>query len=228
MSEILNDLKACSDKLAKTLTRDFVSNYIKQGGDPDTFKETLFPVEQQNIASVRRLLSLPEFAQEIGSKRITFAMIRPSLDLGSQDGTDEEVAQRIFQQIQEKEFRTPINLSWPIGKKRITQFYGHVKFHMLEIPLDAPDGTPSNRWDLFLELCTSGATSLLVLYKELVSGDEPVWKQWRETIGDKIISQAKEGTLRKVYGSEYNNIAHGSDSLSAVRRDISWMTKQLK
>lgn len=50
-----------------------------------------------------------------------------------------------------------------------------------------------------------------------------VVQRWRELLGATNSMQAKAGTLRALYGSRTvvaNNVAHGSDSLQAARREL--------
>ena len=159
---------------------------------------------------------------------LTFAMVRSRLELGKKKGTDQEIADEIFESIQTKgRMRIVLNLAWPLSTDEFTEFYSHVRSPLINNPQNTPDGSLSNQWDVFLTLGTTGASSFLLLQELQRKDNQPTWQLWRNFLGDRIIAQAKPGTLRNEFGSEYNNVAHGSDSLESVRKDIRWMVRQI-
>lgn len=212
----------------KTISRHRVSAYLQAGNRAETFQSTLSPSEQNHVASIRGILLSPDFARIIDSGRLTFAMIRPQLELGKRDGTDEELAQQIGQRIR-SHFDVILDLPWPVSSEAFTRFYGHVQEKLMSINKKAPDGTDSNVWEIFHKNGTEGATSLMILdaKKTQKQTGHQAWQLWRGFIGATNPDVALAGTLRRDYGSDYNNIAHGSDSLTSVKTDINWAAQQL-
>lgn len=227
--KITEALSASSHALEHIITRDRVTSFLQAGGHAEDFINTLTPFERRRVGQVQDLLRDPRLNRVINSGRITFAMIRPTLYWGKVKGPDSVIAEEILGKVRDAGFKVVLNMAWPVSSEAFTGFYGHVTDFLREKTMPAPDGTPSNRWDLFLRLGTEGATSFLILNAAELQRKTGIeaWESWRIFIGSTVPANAKPGTLRNLYGSEYNNIAHGSDSLESVRTDIQWMARQL-
>lgn len=228
MEKILNSIVTQSRGLAGTITRARITEYLQAGNQAEDFPSTLSRQETIRLARVGTLLADPMFDQTIDSGRVTFAMIRPRLELGQSRGSDSEIAEEILSKIKGR-FRVVFNLPWPISLDAFTEFYKPVKDTLLGMPQADPDGAPNNVWDLFAKYGTEGATSLLILdaHKLQRQTGHQTWQLWRTFIGATIPQNALPGTLRHDYGSVYNNIVHGSDSVKSVHSEISWLRKQI-
>ena len=74
----------------------------------------------------------------------------------------------------------------------------------------------------FVEFMISGPVVVAVLEKENAV------ETWRNVMGATNPAEAKENTLRKLYGSSIgNNAVHGSDSLETAKQEITFFFPEL-
>lgn len=214
-------------RLQETVTRDRVTDYLQAGNRAEDFFGTLSTHELTDLTQIRRLLLDPQFGSRVGEGDLTFAMLRPRLDLGKRPGVDQEIAGEILGRIEER-FVVVLDLPWPVSLRGFTRFYRHVVNDLSKVEQITPDGTTTTVWEWFSRLGTMGATNFLILNSQDRQPNEQTWRHWREFIGATRPENALPETLRGDYGNVYNNIVHGSDSLASVRTDIQWMTRQLR
>jgi hypothetical protein len=226
MSAFLKELSNSSARLS-SVSRARVTTFLKVANDGQ-FYNSLSSGEKGAVDNIRGILQDSDFQPVIDTGRFTFAMIRPHLELGKKTGSDEEIALEIGTKIR-RHFDVVLELPWPVSGDAFTRFYGHVQEKLQRIPKNAPDGSQSNVWDLFQTMGTDASTSFLILdaQKKMKQTGYQGWQLWRTFIGATNPLEAIPGTLRGEYGSDYNNIVHGSDSLSAVKTDIAWASGQL-
>jgi nucleoside diphosphate kinase len=231
MKPVLERIEGHSVALNQTITRDRVTAHLEAGQPAGAFVETLTPEEMRRISEVRLLILDDQFTRVINEGGLTFAMIRPHQELGKKKKPDSETTQEILDDVQNRgHFNIALQLPWTVSPEAFGEFYGHVKPKLLGIDKQAPDGTPSNAWELFERFNTTGAASFLVLDARRLQSTtgHQAWQLWRTFIGATNPLEASPGTLRNKYGSDYNNVVHGSDSLAAVHSDIQWMARQLR
>lgn len=210
------------------LTRERANQEIEQRGFPFDYSSYLTPQEAHGLGLVADRLCASAFRGHINRHNdVTFAMIRPQLQLGKlSDFTDEEIAGQIRDRIETK-FRVPLNFSLPFPRGSWEEFYRHVKSPLERMRVRYPISQASNQWEYFMLLLSSGATTFLLLQNKRFSRT-PAWQHWREMMGPTLAKNAQSSTLRGDFGSDYNNIVHGSDSLEFVHKETAWLTAQLE
>lgn len=177
------------------------------------------------ITELSELLTSQELASEIQAGNITVAMIRPSLQNSTLEGwADTEAADHIEESI--ANLGVAAKFAIQFDSDTVDNFYrGQPKDIQENLPAERYSPF-KNRWEEFVDLMTSGPTTVMLLHSN--NGDAIA--KWRNQVGHYDIVNRRDSTnLRGKFGVDnYNNLIHGSDSEESVAREVALLTALLQ
>ncbi len=190
---------------------------------------SLAEVDTRFFASqLKEIVSSSEFQKLIEEGKITFAMIKPRLHeavpQGEEPKTDSEIEAQLLEEIAPP-LQVLISFSFVMTREFIEEFYGgRPKQSQIEIPpLDSKryNMEHANRWEEFVALMTSGATTGIILFDQNCHAV----RAWRTQMGESwnvhTNKEQSPDSLRAKFGVDnHNNLLHGSESKKSVKDEI--------
>lgn len=184
---------------------------------------SLNPDEIGAVARIAHEFESKEFQGLIDQGQITVAMVRPQANESKLGGTDGSAAQHVIDEIKTHQ-DVVFEFSCVFSREMCEHFYAGLP---METQQSIPGiRTPSiTRWEEFVQLMTSGPSTVLTLYSQ----DGTAVQRWREQVGALKNSDSDPSTIRGKFGlpDDYNNLVHGSDSIESVRREIQFFRDYL-
>lgn len=183
-------------------------------------------LERKKLGKIVEVLDHPGLQRLIEEGQITFAMIKPRADLNLM-GLDDLTAAEEVKMAVRKPLDVVFDISILFSEEEVNEFYaGEPKDLQIAQPPILHKDSFSSRWEEYVDLMTSGPTTVLLLY----SPEGNAVAEWRRQIGHWNVDERREpGTIRGDFAkSNYANIVHGSDSTEAVQREIGFLSKHLK
>lgn len=168
---------------------------------------------------VLEYLADPDLADDINAGKATVAMLRPSLHeaVVHQDITDKEASDIVERGIQN--LGIALKFSVQLDKDLVDEFYdGPPKYDSMLPAAPERHTEYDNRWDEFVNLMTEGPSTIMILKDD----EGEAVPKWRSQLGHWDVNNRRDpATLRGIHALDnYNNLLHGSDSTTAVVREI--------
>ncbi|MBU1000373.1 nucleoside-diphosphate kinase [Patescibacteria group bacterium] len=234
MTSTIERLKATSQGLTE-FSRRPRDKFIPVIGEQEArLKENLAVLEREKISLIAEILNDPELHNLIDQGRITFAMIRPNLQLGQRTNLPDPEIEVLIKDRIKQQFEIVFELPVVFSADAASEFYNDVKPALAEllIPQGAPRcGDALTYWDSFLNVITGGKTTILLLFDKDANDHDDydnAVTRWRGLMGPTLPDpQRDRGTLRGDFGNRINNIVHGSDSINSVRREVLWLADKI-
>lgn len=226
MSTITENLHGISQEISNTRNRQ---NPFEFSVPETSLNHEITELEKQKLELAVQILSHPELHELIDEGKITYAMIRPNLELGGSTGTDEEIANQVKQRITDAGFEIIFDIPIHFKTEDADEFYANVKPRLESIQLPPEEAAlGQSAWESFSNLFRRAATSVLLLYKpNATNTPQSAQEKWREVLGPTFPPQGATGSIRADFGNRINNIAHGSDSIESVHRETRWLAQKL-
>lgn len=190
----------------------------------------LTKIEDTSLSTIVNTLGGPILSRRIDQGKLTFGLIRPSLELGEKKNQlDEVTARQIRQKILTSGFEIIFEIPVVFGPESVDGLYGYLEPRLRTIPVPpGQDLLGANAWTSFNNLMRIGASTAMLLCSEESDTQNPAFQKWRDLIGATNPEQALPSTIRFEYGTRVNNAVHGSDSPEAIHRETRWFAKKLR
>lgn len=184
----------------------------------------LTPIEIGGIQQIITALESKDFEDLIDQGKLTVAMIRPQANESALAGTDRSAAQQILDEIKKNQ-QVVYEFSCIFSRNMCENFYTGAPM-LNQQAIRAVRNPSINRWEEFVQLMTSGPSTVLILYTQ----DGTAIPRWREQVGNR--DNDKSDPIHSIRGKfglpdNYNNLVHGSDSIESVKREIQFFRNYL-
>lgn len=169
---------------------------------------SLGELEREKLALIVEILGHPELDALIDEGKITLGMIKPHADRGKYDLplTDEQAAEKILAEIGQE--KIIFSMALALSRNQAEEFYQPIK-----------EKYPCRIWNSIVSQASSGSLTWMLIYDE---GGQAI-KWWRERMGSTHPKDASPDSIRGKYAIEENipnNLVHGSNQTSEVKREI--------
>lgn len=231
---VTTDLKSLGNVRSNFFSRPQIDGRLRQR-NPDAFIEKeglrvdteferlqLADVEKAHLARINGILTHPALQGLIEAGKITVGLIKPHVNKGRPDMSDDEIADDILNSKIQKPLQVIFSLPIWITPAEVENFYSVHKARFSSLKDD--QGT-STVWDRLTSYMTSGAVTFVLIY----SPDGNAVPEWRRQIGPtNPAADTARTTIRGRFGFDVrHNVVHGSDSTENVREEIAWMQKKI-
>lgn len=196
----------------------------KQFADRErSIRESLTKLEIEKMRGITEVLGHTELDSLIDEGTVTMGIIKPQANQGvGMPESDEEATLRLIDAIGKD--RIVFHASLVLSRNEAEEFYAPIR-QKYESRID--EVRKITIWDSIINFASSDPLTFLLIYDE--GGNAVKW--WRSKMGSTNPDMATPNSIRGMYATADmlpNNLVHGSESKTEVKREVSVLKRFLE